>query len=129
MVSSGHRFFLKCVKLLAEQLWQIWRRYAPPFFHYLRETWGGGADNRPPTVRGLSAWRFCTALLLLFRYLRCFYPAFCLCFVCLSYSINMVMMMMKMMMLTLCMRYRRSAGECYSGRPRRRRRHRLHACR
>ena len=24
--------FLKCVKLFAEQLWQIWRRYAPPFF-------------------------------------------------------------------------------------------------
>ena len=58
--------FFKCVKLLAEQLWQIWRRYAPPFFpfffsvrilfffRYLRKTWGGGADNRPPAVRGLK---------------------------------------------------------------------------
>ena len=37
--SSGHRFFWKCAKLLAEQLWQIWRRYAPPFFfRYLRKT-------------------------------------------------------------------------------------------
>ena len=28
----GHRVivFWKCVKLLAEQLWQIWRCYAPP---------------------------------------------------------------------------------------------------
>ena len=35
----GHRVivFWKCVKLLAEQLWQIWRRYAPPFFRYLRK--------------------------------------------------------------------------------------------
>ena len=47
--------FWKCVKLLAEQLWQIWRRYAPPFFCYLRKTWGGGgADNRPPAVRGFT---------------------------------------------------------------------------
>ena len=44
----GHRVivFWKCVKLLAEQLWQIWRRYAP--------RWGGGADNRPPAVRRLT---------------------------------------------------------------------------
>ena len=33
--------FWECVKLLVEQLWQIWRRYAPPFFRYLRKTsWG-----------------------------------------------------------------------------------------
>ena len=37
----GSSFFWKCVKLLAEQLWQYWRRYAPPFFRYLRKTWGG----------------------------------------------------------------------------------------
>ena len=30
--------FWKCVKLLVEQLWQAWRRYAPPFFRYLRKT-------------------------------------------------------------------------------------------
>ena len=37
---SGHRVivFWKCVKLLAEQLWKIWRRYAPPFYRYLRKT-------------------------------------------------------------------------------------------
>ena len=36
----GHRVivFWKCVKLLAEQLRQIWRRYAPLFFRYLRKT-------------------------------------------------------------------------------------------
>ena len=46
----------ECVKLLAEQLWQFWRRYAPPFFRYLRKTWG--ADNRPPpTVRGRGLHR------------------------------------------------------------------------
>ena len=44
----GHRVivFWKCAKLLAEQLWQIWRRYAPPFFRYLRKTWGGGGGGR-----------------------------------------------------------------------------------
>ena len=34
----GSSFFWERVKLLAEQLWQIWRRYAPPFFRYLRKT-------------------------------------------------------------------------------------------
>ena len=43
--------FCKCVKLLAEQLWQIWRRYAPPFFRYLRKTWGG-VDIRPRPCAG-----------------------------------------------------------------------------
>ena len=56
--------FWKCFKLFAKQLWEIWLRYAPPFFRYLRKTWlgGGGADNRPPAVRGLTcSWkrRFC----------------------------------------------------------------------
>ena len=40
--------FWKCVKLLAEQLWQIWRRYAPPFFSLSGKNLRGGADNRPP---------------------------------------------------------------------------------
>ena len=45
----GSSFFWKCGKLLAEQLWRIWRRYAPPFLRYLRKTWGGGGvDIRPP---------------------------------------------------------------------------------
>ena len=43
--------FWKCVKLLAEQLWQIWRRYAPLFFAICEKP--EGADNRPPAVRGL----------------------------------------------------------------------------
>ena len=34
----GSSCFWKCVKLLAEQLWRIWRRYALPFFRYLRKT-------------------------------------------------------------------------------------------
>ena len=39
--------------MLAEQLWQILRHYAPPFFRYLREKKlrGGGADNCPPPGR------------------------------------------------------------------------------
>ena len=47
--------FWKCDKLLAEQLWQIWRRYAPPFFLLsAKNLRGGGADNRlPSAVRGL----------------------------------------------------------------------------
>ena len=44
----GSSFFWKCVKLLAEQLWQIWRRYAPPFFRYLRKTSGGGGCTPTP---------------------------------------------------------------------------------
>ena len=45
----GSYFFGKCVKLLAEQLWQIWRPYAPPFFRYLRKTpYGGGVEITPP---------------------------------------------------------------------------------
>ena len=51
--------FWKCTKLLAEQLWQIWRRYAPPFFRYLRKTWGGGRMTAPPpAVRGLKVSQF-----------------------------------------------------------------------
>ena len=52
----GHRVivFWKCVKLLTEQLWQIWWRYAPPFFSICEKPEGGGADNRPPPVRGLK---------------------------------------------------------------------------
>ena len=48
----GHRVivFWKCVKLLAEQLLQIWRRYAPPFYHYLRKT-------SPGRVRANVTWR------------------------------------------------------------------------
>ena len=44
----GHRVivFWKCVKLLAEQLWKIWRRYAPPFFAICEKP--EGADNPPP---------------------------------------------------------------------------------
>ena len=50
----GSSFFRKCVKLLAEQLWQIWRRYVPPFFRYLRKTVRGGWNQPPPRpVRGL----------------------------------------------------------------------------
>ena len=39
----GHRVivFYKCAKLLAEQLWQIWRRYMPLFFSICEKTWGG----------------------------------------------------------------------------------------
>ena len=38
-----------------EQLCQIWRRCAPPFFCYLRKTDGGGhiCAPPPPAVRGL----------------------------------------------------------------------------
>ena len=41
--------FWKCVKLLAEQLWQIWRRYV--FFRYLRKTLGGGRITAPGRAR------------------------------------------------------------------------------
>ena len=35
--------------MLAEQLWQIWRRYAPPFFSLsAKNLRGGGVDIRPP---------------------------------------------------------------------------------
>ena len=46
--------FFKCVKLLAEQLWQIWRR---SFFAICEKPEGGGFDIRPPAVRGLTAAR------------------------------------------------------------------------
>ena len=56
-MSSGHRFFFKYVKLLAEQLWQIWRRYAAALvFSLSAKNLRGEADNRPPpppAVRGL----------------------------------------------------------------------------
>ena len=39
----GSSLFWKCVKLLAEQLWQIWS--------FSEKTWGGGYP--PPAVRGL----------------------------------------------------------------------------
>ena len=35
-------FLKKLVKLLAEQLWQIWRRYAPPFFSLSAKNLRGG---------------------------------------------------------------------------------------
>ena len=54
----GHEviFFWKCVKLVAEQLWQIWQRFASPFFRYLRKKLreGEGVDSRPPAVRGFN---------------------------------------------------------------------------
>ena len=49
----GSSFFRKCVKLLAEQLWQIWLRYAPPFFRYLGKTVrGGGLKSTPRRCEG-----------------------------------------------------------------------------
>ena len=40
---------------MTEQLCQIWRRCAPPFFCYLRKTDGGGTYvPPPPAVRGLK---------------------------------------------------------------------------
>ena len=62
MNMSGHRVivFRKCVKLLAERPWQIWRRCAPPLFRYLGKTVrGGGVEINPPPMRGLrsiSSW-------------------------------------------------------------------------
>ena len=47
----GSSFFRQCVILLAEQLWQIWRRYAPPFFRYLRKTVRGGWNQPPAGAR------------------------------------------------------------------------------
>ena len=47
----GHRvvvFFNKCVKLFAEQLRQIWRRYAPPFFAICEKPYGGVEIPPPP---------------------------------------------------------------------------------
>ena len=45
---SGSSFFWKCVKLLAEQLWQIWRRYAPPFSPLSTKNLTGGWNQPPP---------------------------------------------------------------------------------
>ena len=46
----GHRVvvFYECVKLLTEQLWQIWRRYAPPFFSLSAKNLTGGLKSTPP---------------------------------------------------------------------------------
>ena len=44
-------FFWKCLKLLAEQLWQIWRRYAPLFFPYLRKKLRGRITTPPGRAR------------------------------------------------------------------------------
>ena len=56
----GHRvvvFFRNVSNCWLNSYWQIWRRYAPPFFRYLRKALRGGW-NQPPTpstppVRGL----------------------------------------------------------------------------
>ena len=51
----GSSFFWKCVKLLAEQLWQIWRCYAPPFFSLsAKNLRGERIIAPPPAVRGLT---------------------------------------------------------------------------
>ena len=50
----GSPFFRKCVKLLTEWLWQIWRRYAPPFFSLSAKNRTGAEINPPPPVLGLK---------------------------------------------------------------------------
>ena len=50
----GSSFFWKCVKLLAEQLWQNWRRHALPFFSLSAKNLRGRITAPPPpAVRGL----------------------------------------------------------------------------
>ena len=52
----GHRVivFWKCVKLLAEQLWQIWRRAAVFSLSAKNLRWGRGGGGYPPPVLGLT---------------------------------------------------------------------------
>ena len=50
-------FFWKCVKLLSEQLWQIWRPYAPLFFFAICKKPEWGVDIRPRArVNPRPAW-------------------------------------------------------------------------
>ena len=48
-------FLWKCVKLLAEQLWQIWRRYAPPFSPLSAKNLTGGLKSTPPAGARVNA--------------------------------------------------------------------------
>ena len=48
LIWPGAKIFTKDAQRLNEQLCQIWRRCAPPFFCYLRKTDGGGAHMCPP---------------------------------------------------------------------------------
>ena len=55
-----------------EQVWQIWRRCAPPFLSYLRKT-GGGHNMPPSSARVNSVSRY---FILFFLYLPYFIFAF-----------------------------------------------------
>ena len=46
----GSSFFLEMCQIVGWTAMANWRRVAPPFFRYLRKTWGG-VDNRPPPGR------------------------------------------------------------------------------
>ena len=51
----GSSFFLEMCQIVGWAAMEIWRRYAPPFFRYLRKTWGGRITAPPPpAVRGLN---------------------------------------------------------------------------
>ena len=49
--------FFKCAKLLTEQLWQIWLRFATPFLRYLRKTWNL-VDNGPFHCNAMSKSKY-----------------------------------------------------------------------
>ena len=60
LIWPGVKILTQDARRMTEQLCQIWRRCAPPFFCYLRKTDGGGTyvpPPPPPAVRGLKLQR------------------------------------------------------------------------
>ena len=67
--AQGHKIFRTCVEMLPHRLYQIWRRCAPLFLHYLRKAQGGGCITPPPgrasvninlALTVMNTWRLLT---------------------------------------------------------------------
>ena len=50
----GSEIFTTCAKRMYEQVYQKWRRCAPPFLRYLRKSWGGVKSS--PARPGLKVF-------------------------------------------------------------------------